>query len=937
MPLFGREAELKALAELIDEQESRSGALLRGEPGIGKSALVAEAVSAASAAGLRVLTVTGTESEHNLAYAGLHQLLYPVRAGMAALPAAQRDALSGALGLADAAAGPSAHLVGLATLTLLAEESVRRSLLVVAEDAHWLDRASADVLAFVARRIESEPIVVIATLREGERSPLEDAGLSPMPLDRLPDQVAAELLDTTAPGLAPEVRAWLLAQAAGNPLALTELPAALGEHARPGSAQPLSEHPGPGPALPDRLGPGLPLPDPLGPGGLTLSLTERLERAFTARVAALPAPARTALLVAALAQGDSAAEALAATGLILGTAAEPEILAPAVEARLIEQEAGSVRFRHPLMRAAIPVAATPAERRRAHLALAETLRDRPDRQVWHRAAAAPGPDEEVAAELDRAADRAGHRGGVAAAIAALDQAARLSEEPDRKALRLLRAAELAVESGRRDTAERMVGDARALDLSPRRRATAAWLLSGFEDGVREHVSRVPELTGLAASATADGHPEPAARILWGAAMRCFWSEPGQDARRELMDVADRLPLPAGDPRMVAVAAYVAPFERGATVLDRLRELAGVAGEEPETYRYLGSAALQVGAFDLAARFSETAAPGLRAQGRLGLLPRALAVQAWSLTRLGDLATALPAAAEAAKLARETGQPFMYGLAIAVQAEIAALKGDHGRAGTLADEAERVALPAGARPVLATVQLARGLAALSEGRFDDAFAALSRILDPADPAYQLALRAYCLAELTEAAARAGRADTMRDILYDLEPEAASTPSPALHIGLRYARAVLAPNAQAEELFTAALRADLTGWPAERGRLHLAFGEWLRRQRRAVECRAHLRTARESFDALGLTAWGERARAELRGAGESSPNRDPDARDQLTPHELNIARLAAEGLTNREIGQRLYLSHRTVGTHLHRIFPKLGVSSRSDLARVLKPAR
>ncbi|MGP3961932.1 AAA family ATPase [Nonomuraea sp. 3N208] len=915
MPLFGREAELKALAELIDEQESRSGALLRGEPGIGKSALVAEAVSAASAAGLRVLTVTSTESEHNLAYAGLHQLLYPVRAGMAALPAAQRDALSGALGLADAAAGPSAHLVGLATLTLLAEESVRRSLLVVAEDAHWLDRASADVLAFVARRIESEPIVMIATLREGERSPLEDAGLSPMPLDRLPDQVAAELLDTAAPGLAPEVRAWLLAQAAGNPLALTELPAALGEHARPGRAQPLSEH----------------------PGGLTLSLTERLERAFTARVAPLPASARTALLVAALAQGDSAAEALAATGLILGTAAEPEILAPAVEARLIEQEAGSVRFRHPLMRAAIPVAATPAERRRAHLALAETLRDRPDRQVWHRAAAAPGPDEEVAAELDRAAGRAGHRGGVAAAIAALDQAARLSEEPDRKALRLLRAAELAVESGRRDTAERMVADARALDLSPRRRATAAWLLSEFEDGVREHVSRVPELTGLAASVAADGHPEPAARILWGAAMRCFWSEPGQDARRELMDVADRLPLPAGDPRMVAVAAYVAPFERGATALDRLRELAGVAGEEPETYRYLGSAALQVGAFDLAARFSETAAPGLRAQGRLGLLPRALAVQAWSLTRLGDLATALPAAAEAAKLARETGQPFMYGLAIAVQAEIAALKGDHGRAGTLADEAERAALPAGARPVLATVQLARGLAALSEGRFDDAFAALSRILDPADPAYQLALRAYCLAELTEAAVRAGRADTMRDILYDLEPEAASTPSPALHIGLRYARAVLAPNAQAEELFTTALRADLTGWPAERGRLHLAFGEWLRRQRRAVECRAHLRTARESFDALGLTAWGERARAELRGAGESSPNRDPDARDQLTPHELNIARLAADGLTNREIGQRLYLSHRTVGTHLHRIFPKLGVSSRSDLARVLKPAR
>ncbi|MDP9862553.1 MULTISPECIES: ATP-binding protein [Streptosporangium] len=912
MPLFGREAELKALAELIDGPGDRSGVLLRGEAGVGKSALVAEAVSAPSVAGLRVLTTTGVESEQNLAYAGLHRLLYPVRAGVDALPAPQRDTLRSALGLADGA-GPSAYLVGLATLTLLAEEAAVRSLLVVAEDVHWLDRASADVLAFVARRIESEPIAMIATLREGERSPLQDAGLFPMPVDRLSDEVAAELLDSIAPGLTSAVRTWLLEEAAGNPLALTELPAAMGDHAGPGPALSLSDHLGGGPVLP---------------------LTERLERAFTARVATLPAPVRTALLVAALNQSDSVSETLAATGLILGSAAELEVLAPAVEARLIELGIGMVRFRHPLMRSAIPAASTLAERRRAHLALAETLRGRPDRRAWHRAAAASGADEEVAAELDRAADRARHRGGVAAAIAALEQAARLSEGQARKALRLLRAAELAVESGSRDTAERMVGDARALDLSPRRRAAAAWLLSGFEDGVREDVSRVSELAELAASVAADGQVEPAVRILWGAAMRCFWSEPGPAARRSLLGVADRLPVPADDPRMVAVAAYVAPFERGGTVLDGLRKLAGVAGADPEVDRYLGSAALQVGAFDLAARFSAAAAPGLRAQGRLGLLPRALAVQAWSQVRLGDLATAVPVAAEAAKFAQETGQPFMYGLARAVQAEIAALRGDHESARTLADEAERVALPAGARPVLATVQLTRGLAALSEGRFDDAFAALSRILDPADPAYQLALRAYFLAELTEAAVRAGRTDTMRDILHDLEPPAASTPSPALHIGLRYARAVLAPTAEAEALFTAALRTDLTGWPAERGRLHLAFGEWLRRQRRAAESRTHLRTARETFDALGMAAWGERARRELRGAGESSPNRDPDAREKLTPHELNIAQLAAEGLTNREIGQRLYLSHRTVGTHLHRIFPKLGVSSRADLARTLK---
>ncbi|MEU8379197.1 AAA family ATPase [Streptosporangium sp. NPDC048865] len=907
MPLFGREAELTALAGLIGNPAERGGVLLRGETGIGKSALVKEAVATATTAGLRVLTTTGVPAEHDLAYAGLHQLLYPVRTGLEALPTPQRDALRSALGLAGTPP-PSAHLVGLATLNLLAEEAATRPLLIVAEDAHWLDRASADALSFVARRIESEPIVMIATLRDGDRSPLQD-GLTPMPVERLGDEAAARLLDSVAPHLTPARRARLLDEAAGNPLALTELPAL------------------PAPALLEPAGTA-------GPGGLgPPPLSDRLERAFTARVAALPTPTRTALLIAAYNQSDSISETLAATGTALEANAGPQILAPAAEAGLIELSAGTVTFRHPLMRSAIPAAATPAERRHAHLALARTLCAHPDRRAWHRAAATIGADEDVAADLERAADRARHRGGVAAAITALEQAARLSEDHERKAARLLRAAELAVESGCHDTTERLVGQAQATGLSHHQRATAAWLLSGFEDGVREDVSRVSELACLAASVAAGGQEELATRIVWGAAMRCFWSEPGPATRRSLLEVADRLPAAADDPRMVAVTAYVAPFERGDAVIGGLRRLSGAGGTDPEVDRYLGSAALQVGAFDLSARLSAAAVPGLRAQGRLGLLPRALTFQAWSQTRLGDLDAALPAAAEAAAFAQETRQPFIHGLAKAVQAEIAALRGDHEQATALADEAERIGLPAGARPVLATVQLARGLTALSRGRFDDAFTALSRMADPADPAYQVALRLYCLAELAEAAVRAGRADAMRDILDQAEPLAASTPSPALHIGLRYARAVLAPDERAQQLFTAALRADLTGWPAERGRLHLAFGEWLRRRRRAAESRAHLRTARETFDALGMAAWGERARRELRGAGESSPNRDPDAREKLTPHELGIARLAAEGLTNREIGQRLYLSHRTVGTHLHRIFPKLGVSSRADLARML----
>jgi tetratricopeptide (TPR) repeat protein len=356
------------------------------------------------------------------------------------------------------------------------------------------------------------------------------------------------------------------------------------------------------------------------------------------------------------------------------------------------------------------------------------------------------------------------------------------------------------------------------------------VLSGFDDGVREDKSRIEELTDLATAVAAGGHTDAAVRILWGAAMRCFWSEPGPLTRHALLDIADALPIPAQDPRLVAVAAYVAPFERGEPVLGHLRELAAVTGRDAEVDRFLGSASLQVGAFDLAAHFAAAAAPGLRDAGRLGLLPRALTVQAWSLTRLGDIAAAEPVAAEAGELARETGQPFMHGLAVAVRAEITALRGEYDAAATLIEEAERIGLARGARPVLAIVQLARGLYALGEGRVEDAVSDLSRLHDPHDPSYSPALRAYFLAELAEAAVRAGNAAPVRDLLTELEPVARSTPSPALHIGLRYAHAVLAVD-DAEQRFTQAFDADLSRWPAERARGGLAYRPQARPGRRA----------------------------------------------------------------------------------------------------------
>ncbi|MGY1979198.1 AAA family ATPase [Nocardia gipuzkoensis] len=904
MPMFGRDTELKDLGTLVDNPTAQSGILIQGEPGIGKSALAEAAAETAATARTMVLRTAGAEAEQNLPYAGLHRLLYPLRRGFDTLPSRQFEALASALGMSDDIGEPSPYLVGLAALTLLSDIAVpvadvgEQPLLIVAEDVHWLDSASAEVLAFLARRIEGEPIAMIATVREGISSPVCAAGLTVMRLRPLSDNDATALLDSAAPALPVPVRRRVLAEAQGNPLALLELPIA-------------------GTDLADSA--------PL------LPMTERLEHAFSARGARLPEQTRTALLVAALNDSASIAETLAATGVLLGAMVEPEVLAPAVEARLIDIASGAVTFRHPLIRSALVATATDDRRRRAHLALAETLGANPDRRVWHRAAGTVGPAEDVAAELDDIAARARHADG---AVAALERAAALSDTPERRVDRLLRAAELAVDSGRRDTVGQLLDAARTMPLTAAQEATANWLLSEFENGMRENPTSIGELAALAAAIAADGYPDPALRILWGVAARCYWAEPGPDIRRTVLAVADTFGIPDDDPHKLAIDSIVAPFERAEQVLGHLRVLAATTGHGPDVDFLLSCAAFTAGAFDLAAHFAGAAAPGFRSAGRLGLLPRALAIQARSLARVGDLAAAAPLAAEAAAFSLETGQPFNHAVVIAGQAEIAALRGDYSQAAALITEAERTGLAAGARPVLATAQLARGLIALGEGRFDDAFTELYRLQDPRDPSYSHTLRGYFLAELSEAAVRAGRSDDLREALKELAPMTASTPLPALQIGMRYARAVLATD-DADERFTEALAADLTGWPAERGRLHLAYGEWLRRQRRVVESRTHLRAAREVFDALGFTAWSERARLELRGAGESSPNRGPDARDQLTPHELSIAQLAAQGLTNREIGQRLYLSHRTVSTHLHRIFPKLGISSRGDLAALLPP--
>jgi DNA-binding CsgD family transcriptional regulator len=886
------------LAALIDGVRTSGGAVLvRGAPGIGKSALLADAATRASAEGFTVARVLGEQAGSDTPYAGLQQLVQSLGAKPDLLAEPQRSALATALGVGEATV-PDVFLVGLATLNLVVEAAVRAPVLLVVDDVQWLDEPTISILAFMARRVRSEPILFLGAAREGYRSRLAADELTIMTLPPLSDVDAESLLDAIVPDLPQPVRRRVLAEAAGNPLALAELSRVVTSgHAAPASDQPL---------------------------------TDRLERAFTDRLATLPAATGTLLRMVAVNDSPELAEIIAAARAWTGTQLDPVDLDPAVSAMLVDVVGAEVRFRHPLMRSAIHQSMTGADRRAAHAALAQVLPEsQEDRRIRHQAAATALPDESVAAKLAATADRDARRGGVAAAVEALSRAAALSEDPESRTERLLRAADFAVELGQRDRVGRLLDEAAASGLSTQQRVRVAWLRGSFDEGLRQQASDATTLTALAGEMAAAGDIALAVRILWSAAQLCFWSEPGARVRQIVLDAAEKLPLDELDPWLLAILAYVAPIERGAVVMDRARRVAPQAGDDGRAYRMLSTGALLCGAFDLSRDFSAAAATALRAQGRLGLLARVEGAEAWSAIIVGDLGAAIVACDESRRLARETTQQLMYALMCATAAKLAALRGETSKALALAEEAEQAGLPVGARPVLATALMARGLVALGDGRFDEAYGHLRRLHDPADPAFQIALRLTSLGDLVDAATHSGRTEQVRPIVAELTETAAKTPAPVLHADLRLARAVLAADDEAEALFETALRADLTAWPLIRSRTQLAYGEWLRRHRRTLESRDRLRAARDMFDALGAIPWSERARRELRAAGEASRRRDPDARDQLTPHELQIAQLAAEGLTNREIGQRLYLSHRTVSSHLHRIFPKLGVASRSEL--------
>ena len=902
--LIGREDEVRRLDELVDGLGTGGRALvISGDAGIGKSALLQHVRGRAEAAHSQTLSAIGVESEAELAFAGLHQLLGPILDLSDRLPDPRRRALEAAFGITDARVPDRFH-VGLAVHQLVSEAASSQPQILLIDDAHWLDISSLDVLTFLARRLDTEPIALLATVRDGYSVSLEEERLPRLRLERLRANDAAELLNRHAPGLHPIRRAGLLAEAAGNPLALVEL----ADTSRPTDPQ---EHLSPEPEI----------------------LTTRLEHAFAARLEGLREETRLALLAGALDGRASLAEIIDSAAELHGGPVELADLDAASAARLVEIARGKLMFHHPLVRSAVRQAAPPAQVVAMYAALAGVIGD-PERRLWCRAMAAVDADEEIAMALEAQASTARGRGAISAAAAALERAATLSADPRRKGERLLRAAELAYELGLTEVAGRMVAEAQHLGLGAPEAARLAWLRQMISGDIWRETGATKVFVTIARQMADGGDSELALRSLIPIAHRCWWTPTRAKTRSYLVEAAMSIGVPHDDPRLLAVIALADPEKTGSKVRDHVAPKRTHETVDPRAAMYIGIAAEKAGDMATGKAFLSRAVDGLREQGRLGMLAQALVHHAWVATHTGDWKEAMRDGTEAATLARDTQQPQFGVTGELVAALGSALRGEDIE--PMLAEPERALLEAGAGPLLAPVHLARGAMAAGEGRHEDAFRHLLPVFDEKAPAFHRFMRWSAILDLVEAGDRVEHSDWVAGVVDELESVGRKSGAPILLTGLACAKPLLAGEDEAETLFERALKGDFAGSPFLRARTLFSYGRWLRRHRRDADSRGPLRAAVESFDVLGAASWGQRARQELRATGERLGPRNSEARDRLTPQELQIAELAGAGLSNREIGDRLFLSHRTIGSHLYRTFPKLGITSRSQVRDALATA-
>jgi len=900
--LIGRERDCGQIERLIRNARNGEGGCLvvLGEPGIGKTALLEYAAQAAGSA--TVLRAGGVEAESDLAFAGLHGLLRPILGELDQLPGPQRQALAGALGLAPSPR-PDRLFVSAAVLGLIAAAAEDHPVLCLVDDAQWIDSPSAGALVFTARRLRAERVAILFAAREGELRQFRSQGLPEMYLGSLPEPAAGQLLDCAAPGIAPAVRNRLLADANGNPLALLELPGGLT------TAQ---------------LGGRAPLPE-------AIPLTPRLRRIFSDRVEVLPAPTRLALLLAAADDtGDVTAVLGAAERLKLPAGA----LDPAETAGLIRAAGGVLTFRHPLVRSVLYEGAPLRQRQRAHAALADALRgdQDADRRIWHQAMAALTGDEQVAAALEASARRAQQRAGHASAATAFERAAALTADQYRVVPRLAAAAQAAWDAGQAGRSRALV--ARAFPLASAHHRARLLHLSGVIEASCGSIARA--VTTQLEAADASDDPSLTLEVLHEAA------EGAADTRdlARLAVISARVSDTAGTTRRDQLSRWVvtgiaALFGGdpcgGRAAFAQALALAAEFDNDPVAQLWAVNAAWLDADIGASLRFAARAAALARAQGLLSLLPAALNQQARELLRNSSFTQAYAAAEEGYLLSADLGHGWGWHLNTMACAEAV-----WGREADARRHASQVLEHAHARgDILLTVaaQAATGLLALTVGRPADAASILLAICarDWPELPPSVAVVSNPDADAIEAILRAGQPRELTSApLAHIRSRAEQFPEGARKSVLARCEALLGTRPP-DAAFTEAIELGRALAPFERGRTELLYGEWLRRERKRTQARAHLRAAADLFHTLGTPPWAQRAETELRATGETARKRTLPTLGQLTPQELKIAGLVADGLTNRDIAAQLFLSPRTIDYHLHKIFSKLSITSRAELIR------
>jgi DNA-binding CsgD family transcriptional regulator len=895
---------LERLAVAVLAGESRV-LVVHGEAGVGKTALLEHL--AGHAPGLRVTRASGVQSEMELAFAGLHQLCAPTLDSLDTLPAPQRDALRTAFGMSSGPA-PDRFLLGLAVLSLLSHAAAKQPLLCLVDDHQWLDRASAQILAFAARRLGVESVgLVFAT-----RDPGGDlAGLPELPVTGLREADARLLLDAALTGpIDTRVRDQIVAETRGNPLALLELPHGL---------------------TPQELAGGFGLPG-------ALPLAGSIERNFRRRVEALPPQAQRLLLLAAAdPSGDPALVWRAAALLGIGT----DAAVPATEAGLAEFGT-RLLFRHPLARSAAYQAASAQARQEAHRALATATDPRldPDRRAWHRAQAAPGPDEDVAAELERSASRARSRGGLTAAAAFLERSAMLTLDPAQRAARALAAARAKSQAGAFNAALDLLAVAEAGPLTELQHAHADLTRAQLAFITSRGTEAPPLLLKAARRLAGIDHALSRATYLDALSAGIFTgrlASPGSDLLAIARAAAEAPPAPrpprAPDMLLDGLTAHYnegyaagVPMLRGA--LAAFGE--GMPAEEELRWLWLACVAAAVRVWDderwdaLSARHVQLA----RDTGALSELPLALTSRAFLHLFSGQLTAAADLTDEMQAVKEATGS----GLAPYGALGLAAFRGQEAKAQALVEATMEDVTLRGEGVGITFAEWASAVLNNGLGRYDKAAAAALHACDYDDDPGSVI---WTMPELVEAAARAGlteAATKANDRLAEIT--SACDTDWARGIKAR-SRALLSEGETAEGLYRESIsRLSRTRLRVDLARAHLLYGEWLRRERRRGDAREQLRTAHGMLEAIGMAGFAERARRELRSTGESARKRNSAAgHEELTAQELLVARLARDGLSNPEIGTRLFISAHTVQYHLRKVFAKLGITSRSQLDRVL----